>query len=261
MHKKYISQPSESLLQKSIDITPISLKGGKDHAQYFKDNKSVEENNFFALSNKSYFIENLLTFIESDCQDKEVLELFSKHPSTKIKRAVASNIFTHPLTLSKLAKSEDIQTKVDVASNIAADYETRVYLSNDKNILVRRAVARCHATESDILTKLSTDKADQVRSEVALNINTPKKIRKILFFDPSETVRADSLLVPDVPLWLLKSRYTDKSKLVRLCVASIDRTPVEIIEKLSNDSDLDVAFAAKQKLLRIESFKSEIRVA
>ena len=122
-----------------------------------------------------------------------------------------------------------------------------IALSEVEDMGSRWAVAKNPHTPVEILEKLADDEVNLVRALVATNPNTPSATLYKLFED-EKIVRDGISGNPNAPLDLLEKLAEDSDKLVRLRVAENPTTSKEILQKLANDPDKDVSKAAQLRL-------------
>lgn len=116
----------------------------------------------------------------------------------------------------------------------------------------RWAVAKNPHTPVEILELLAKDKINLVRALVATNPNTPSQILEDFFTD--EKIVRDGLSGnPNTPKKILKILVSDNDKMVRLRLAENENISEDILDKLCDDLDPDVAKAAKIHKDRKES--------
>ena len=144
--------------------------------------------------------------------------------------------------------------------------ETLEKLSTDKSVtsfknqkfryFVREAVASNPNTAIETLRKLAQDDDEIVRSQVAINPNTSKDILRQLADDLTIIFAYEGNTY--------ETYYKDASQAsshyqgqlvppVRLAVASNPNTPMNILEKLSQDENKQVRYTATTSILKIKN--------
>lgn len=114
---------------------------------------------------------------------------------------------------------------------------------NPVDMGARWAVAKNPHTPVDVLRHLANDSINLVRALVATNPATPSDVLE-KFFNDEKIVRDGLSGNPNTPVKLLKILADDNDKMVRMRLAENRAAPRDIIERLLNDTDVDVTKAA-----------------
>ena len=174
-----------------------------------------------------------------DLPIEKVKELYYTHKNDKqIVGQVAMNLSLRTSVYDREKEKSD--TMIELLMDIAK--------SDDMGS--RWAVAKNPHTPVEVLEYLSKDKVNLVRALVATNPSTPSKILQD-FFSDEKIVRDGLSGNPNTPLKLLHILCDDSDKMVRLRLAENSAAPKELLKKLANDLDPNVAKAAELHLEKI----------
>lgn len=99
------------------------------------------------------------------------------------------------------------------------------------------------STPFEVFEALAKSKRLEVREAIARNIYLPLQAMELLAKDEAESVRAN-LVWSNPPESILKILINDPSKYVRTTIAWNPQTPLNILEKLINDTSWEVYDAA-----------------
>ncbi len=155
----------------------------------------------------------------------------------------------HLEVVSKIAMNLSIRTSVYDREKEKSEVMEWLLaqLSNSSDMGVRWAVAKNPHSSVEILEKLSSDEVNLVRALVATNPKTPVSILNKLFSD--EKIVRDGLSGnSSTSSKLLNILADDFDKMTRLRVGENPSTSKATLQKLLNDSDLNVRKVAKIKL-------------
>ena len=174
-----------------------------------------------------------------------ILGELAKDQSSSVRRAVAENRNTSSLVQKELAIDESRWVRTSLAKNSGTDHAVLEILVNDTEESVRSAVALNPSLSTALLEKLGKDKVDVVRSAVASNPNANASTLQALVLDAQKKVAWCAINNPNIPksiLLALSKHY--KTKEVRLALATHPRTPIEVLNKLSKEDDVEIRTAA-----------------
>lgn len=184
------------------------------------------------IENKT--IEDILEILEDKSIDISMVdEIYEKYKDNKnIVSQVAMNVSQRTSVYDLSVGQSDILTNL------------LVKLSYSEDMSVRWAVAKNHHTPSSVLDVLAEDEVNLVRALCATNPNTQvKHLEK--FFHDEKIVRDGISGNPNTPIKILKILASDSDKMVRLRVVENKSCPQEILEKLVNDTEMNIQKASK----------------
>lgn len=180
----------------------------------------------------------------------KVLKILFRDIAGHVREEVARNWHTPLYVLEKLAKDHEFYVRWGVGANEKSSLRLLGYLANDSNEYVRWAVACNLNTSGKVLGELAKDESGNVRSGVAGNPHTTIKVLEGMVNDPVVEVRI--LLATNVTTRkALEILAKDADVGVRYEVVSNNYTPLEVLEKLTGDSNLDVKRMAEKALISL----------
>lgn len=195
----------------------------------------------------------------------EVLAELAKAGFVYVREAVAGNPSTAQGTLERLSSDSSSAVRAAVASNSSLAERTIRHLATDTVPAVRAKAAGVASAPTDVLSALAIDPSSAVRAAVAGNPAAPRECLKQLLSEHDESIlralrsnrnappelrdaaltRLVTLDDEDTLIELAKSHDADEALLrglseskhttVRAQVAAHRRTPVETLERLSED--------------------------
>ena len=186
------------------------------------------------------------------------LAMLAKSKNNQVRRNVARNPNTSPETLRDLANpeiesNEDVREYVYSNPNCPPDILTAVAESSDGSL--DRIIAENPNTPPETLRKLATKgRGDNfwLRRSVVGNENCPPDILSDLAKnDPELYVRVVAISNPSIPVEALEFLANDTEKQIRMNVAKNEKTPRDILIKLSKDPSHFVSDAAERTLKKL----------
>lgn len=187
---------------------------------------------------------------------KVLKKLIETSSDASVRRAVASNPYTPPKLLRRLAEDSEAAVRqavahhphipLEVLENLAldADFTVRaatalhprlsleVYqlLVNDTHAQVRvKLASNVHAPDETLLA-LARDEHLEVRMAVARNPRLPAEAFRLLIEETGVPVRQSLARNPRLPLPLLEQLASDPSPSIRRSLAANPRTPLPLLE-------------------------------
>lgn len=149
-----------------------------------------------------------------------------------------------PEHLANMAKSHDINVRIDTAKNKHCPAEILIALSQDAEWLVRGAVAYNVATPTDTLIVLATDPRVEVRAGVAHNVNTEPWLLLDMSIDDELPVLVNIAKNPMALQETLAQLATHDSTTIRTNVACNQNTSKDTLTLLANDDNVSVRMIA-----------------
>ena len=200
----------------------------------------------------------------------EVLEVLAISSNWEIRQAVARHEGTPDAFLNQLAEDEDSDVKqaiedrrlplgwrqLDEEERIAKLTEPVVpsevlkVLSQSGRWRIRQAVANNRSVCEDVLERLRDDDDSDVASAARdglLNLKLPQEWRLL---DNDE--RIERLNVESIPVEVLELLATSSNWQIRQAVARSRSVGEDILDRLKDDDDPDVASAAREGLLNLK---------
>ncbi len=175
--------------------------------------------------------------------------------SPEVRREIAKNVNTPEHILEKLALSSWKKIRRNVARNPNTPAFVLEKLASDRHLEVRQAVARNPNTPEHVLTELV--RYSDLRLCIVKNPNTPALVLEKL----SEFHRYCTLVLEhpnttkNVRLKILKILADSFVRKERLRAAQHPETPIDILEKLAVDEEIEVRKFAQRSLKVLHSSK------
>ncbi len=171
-----------------------------------------------------------------------LFQLFAKYPIQIFNNPVFDLLLLeNPLLLDELYK------KLKKHNSIFKHLELPLFFlewgAKHQDWQVRANVAESELTPPHLLKQLACDKYYRVRNNVVKNANTPDEILDLLAYDPHEVVRI-TMLENSRSEKILNGLVEKEQYIVRLSIAKNHRTPANILQKLLQDKDESIRYAA-----------------
>lgn len=197
--------------------------------------------------------ERLMALAESPRTSPQILEQLAQiedlrdgKSESNIRRRVAENPSTPPVTLNALSTDKDFQVLWGVALNPSSSHSVLEKLAQEEDHYVREYVAKNPKLNQSISEKLSRDPEEGVRISVAGNPSTSQATLRTLLKDEEE-VREAVAENPNASISILDLLSKDESARVRRNVALNPNSSAQILELLALDEDSDVSQNARRE--------------
>lgn len=200
--------------------------------------------------------------------ESEVAEILSHSDSWRIREQLARNPGATETILVRLSEDEDWDVceaardgllyrrlpeewrqigdkkRIQKLESQSVPVDILQILAAAKNWNVRQAVARHDATPSSLIEQLSQDDSSDVRQAATLDRLLPSEWRYL-----NTKMRLRRLAEEKVSLEILKALALATDWRLRQAVANCLSTSEDLLKKLAEDSDSDVASAAREAIL------------